>query len=76
MKSTQKRRKSKPKKPYPEFPLYAHATGRWAKKIRGRIHYFGPWDDPNGALELYLEERDYLHSAGQTFGQGTRGGRA
>jgi hypothetical protein len=31
--------RSKPAKPYPEFPLYAYAAGLWAKKIRGRVHY-------------------------------------
>lgn len=52
----------KPAKPYPEFPLYAHAAGVWAKTINGRDVYFGPWSDPDGALAKYLEQRDYLHA--------------
>lgn len=51
----------KPKKPYPTFPLYAHAAGVWAKRIHGREHYFGPWHDPDGALERYRREAAYLH---------------
>jgi hypothetical protein len=52
----------KPAKPRPDFPLFPHATGRWAKRIRGKLHYFGKWADPDGALQRYVEERDDLYA--------------
>jgi len=51
------------KKPHPDFPLFPHDTGRWAKKVKGRFHYFGKVaDDPKGeaALELWLDQKDDL----------------
>ena len=52
----------KPSKPYTDYPLYAHSNGQWAKKIRGRVHYFGPWSEPQKALDRYLEQKDDLRA--------------
>jgi len=62
-KSTTKQAPGKPAKPRPDFPLFPHATGRWAKKVRGRFVYFGKTtDDPKGtaALKKWFDEKDAL----------------
>jgi len=58
-------RKRKPRnhqsaKPHPDYPLTAHPSGRWCKKVRGKIHYFGPLNDPDAALAKWLREKDEL----------------
>lgn len=54
--------REKPGKPYPDFPLFPHPNGQWSKKINGRPHYFGRWEEPDAALAKYLEQRDDLYA--------------
>ena len=71
-KPTKKVSADKPRKPYPGFPLFPHATGRWAKKIRGKFHYFGKWDNWQEALSLYQTRAGDLH-AGRKPRENTNG---
>src|SRR5262245_62146534 len=76
--STRSPSSNKPKKPYDSFPLSPHATGCWCKRIRGRLHYFGPWarrvngklvrvegDGWQAALESYNAQAADLHAGRQ-----------
>ena len=59
------KRKPSLEKPRPDFPLFPHkGTNRWAKKVRGKLHYFGKVfpDDPRGekALQLWADQKDDL----------------
>lgn len=47
-------------KPYPEYPLTAHPSGRWRKIHRGTAYYFGPLDDWEAALERYKHAWPYI----------------
>jgi hypothetical protein len=56
-------RRKRARKPVRNFPLWAHPSGRWCRKIKQRFHYFGKIaDDPDGqrALDLWLQPKDDL----------------
>ncbi|MAT70672.1 MAG: hypothetical protein CMJ58_14235 [Planctomycetaceae bacterium] len=59
-----KNKGSKPAKPRPDFPLFPHRNGQWAKKYRGRTYYFGRWDDPAEALRQFYAEWGYIQEHG------------
>ncbi|MCX5653813.1 MAG: tyrosine-type recombinase/integrase [Planctomycetota bacterium] len=60
-----RRRRKKPVKPYASFPLTPHNNGQWCKKVRGKIHFFGIWEDPQAALANYLRVAADLHAGRQ-----------
>ena len=43
-----------------KFPFILHKTGRFCKKIKGKLYYFGI--DKEAAPERYLEQAAYLHT--------------
>jgi hypothetical protein len=55
------------------FPLTPHPTGRWCKKIRGKIHFFGKLADgsrPSSATRM----RRMICSPGVCLPPGTKTG--
>jgi integrase len=54
--------KEKPPLPWKGFRLFAHPNGPWAKKIRGKPYFFGSWDKPQEAFDLYKEQKEDLYA--------------
>jgi integrase len=53
---------------HPDYPLFPHQSGRWAKKVRGKLVYFGKTATDRkgeGVLNIWLEQKDDL-LAGRT----------
>lgn len=51
---------TRPPKPFPDFPLFAHNNRQWCRKIAGKLRSFGPWDDWKAALERHNREYPFL----------------
>lgn len=49
---------TKPRPKSEDFPLWQRKDGRWCRKIRGRVHYFGY--DKEAARDEWLRVKDYL----------------
>lgn len=57
-KSSKRAAVGKPEKPHAGFPLFPHVTGRWARKVKGRLHYFGRWGVKRGVNIVPVEDVD------------------
>ena len=55
-------KRKKPAKPRRDYPLFAHASGQWAKKVNGKLHYFGVWADPGTAERLWDAQKEDLRA--------------
>ena len=47
---------SRPAKPYPDYPLGFHVSGRITRKVKGKLHYFGRWGHKQGDRIVPVED--------------------
>jgi hypothetical protein len=59
---TKRIKSQKPSPPYTPYLFYAHSLGLWAKRICGRVVYFGSWDDAQAAVDKFLEQRESCYA--------------
>ncbi|HEY2911110.1 MAG TPA: hypothetical protein VGI99_12740 [Gemmataceae bacterium] len=52
--------RGKTAKPYKDFPFFLHSTGQWAKKISGKMHFFGV--DVEAAADRHSREKEALYA--------------
>jgi integrase len=58
----------------PEFPLGPHPSGRWCKKIKGTVYFFGKLADSYlAAFDRYKAERDDLFAGRKPASRNTEG---
>jgi hypothetical protein len=53
---TKPQNSTKPAKPYPGYPLWAHTCGQWCETDKGHLRFYGVWADPEGALDAYKQD--------------------
>ena len=72
-KFTAKVGRNKPQKPAANFPLTRHPSGRWCKKLRGKVYYFGKLTDWQAAVVRFNREWPYILAGKTPPADGTEG---
>ena len=67
VKSRSRKSVNRPKRPYPEYPLGAHVNGRWQKRIKGQLYYFGRWGRMIDGAIVQLEGDEWWKPALEIF---------
>lgn len=52
------KKQDKPDAPYDGFPLYAHASGRWAKKVNKKTRFYGRWGTMVAGMIVWADDID------------------